>query len=290
MRRCSSWQRRRKPAESREPKPRVASNRVVAVGDVPFDRDRFEVKLRCSKCLTQGNEQLGWRYSGNRRYVMAEIDADRAYWRVISETHADGIRPLRAQVAKTDPFESISAVVKSGEREFLLRGYRQPEFRVEDDELVAASRHLDQAACRGIGRIAAGGNRRLRTGAVQRKSSQRAAAAGEEFLAYWHLAAEGRLQKAQPQAVRPDYTPHLPVNRGLREQLAEIEIRSKGRRIHIELEALVGARVSVERVIASIPNPDGPQRRKRGVQLIRRDQFRYQQISKCGLRERVSKV
>ena len=150
------------------------------------------------------------------------------------------------------------------------------KLRVEENELIAAGRYSNQCACRGVRWIAAGSDDRLWTGSIQRESTQRAAAAGEEFLADRHLAAKEGLQEAQPQTVRPDGILHLPVDRALSEQPSELEIRSEDGRIHADFDALVAAGFGIDRIVASIADPNSPERRKRRVQLIRRHQLRDQ--------------
>src|SRR5262249_58990827 len=86
----------------------------------------------------------------------------------------------------------------------LLDGNRNAELRIQNQELEAADRYLDEDAGGGVGGIAAGWNVPLWSRAVQRESAQGASSAGVEQFAHRNMAASKCLGKAEAEAVGPN--------------------------------------------------------------------------------------
>src|SRR4051794_18165902 len=100
---------------------------------------------------------------------------------------------------KPDGAEDVATVIKGHNTQLLadkrqVHRYRDAELRIDDEQLVSAERHVNRRAI-GCRRILAWARRDgvLRPGTVQRKTTERAAAAGEELLTDRHVAIRERL-------------------------------------------------------------------------------------------------
>src|SRR5262245_31706772 len=97
--------------------------------------DHQAVKVECSKCLPQCNEELRCFNAGDRIQVAADIKSDRAHRRNVAKSHADVIAVLAHEVFEADPVEYISAVVEHCKSQVLFYRHREPKLRVQNQKL-----------------------------------------------------------------------------------------------------------------------------------------------------------
>ena len=134
---------------------RVAENQAV-------------MKVRRSKRLPQSDEVLSSFDSRRRVQVVTDIDSHRPHRSCVTYAEPERIRVLAVEA---DGAEHVAAIVESHNAQALLDRHGYSEFRVEDEQLIPASWHVNGRAGTRIIRITAGRNRALWTGSVQRKAA-----------------------------------------------------------------------------------------------------------------------
>ena len=100
--------------------PRFGSSCVAVAVVAPVFRNSQEVTVLCSKRLPQSNEDLCGFDARDRTQVMAEVHADRADRSRITQTKADGVRVVLAEIIEAETVENISAVIERHQTQSLL--------------------------------------------------------------------------------------------------------------------------------------------------------------------------
>ena len=135
-----------------------------------------------------------------------------------------------------------------------------------------------------VGGIAANRDRTLRSGAIQRKTPQGAAAAGEEQFTDRNPAAGKLLLHANSETVGPnDSLAYAFVVSLLGAKPGEIYARSQRNGIDAELNRLIHALVGVERLVACVAREGTGDSGEADVAVFGQNQIRSQEIGERGL-------
>jgi hypothetical protein len=131
------------------------------------------------ECLPKCDEILRWINALYGIYIMAKIDADRTDRSRITQTNANGIGVVRHEVVEIDGAVNIAAVVKNNSSQMFadVERKRKANLGIQDEQLRSAHRHRDVHASRLILQHVAKRYDALRSGFIDRKSSQRGATA-----------------------------------------------------------------------------------------------------------------
>src|ERR1700722_4986868 len=190
---------------------------------------------------------------------------------------------------KADVGENISSVVEDCQSQAVFDCLeRNARLSVHDEKLIASPGHLDVGAvCRRAG--VANLNLSLGTRAIQRKTAQRVAAAGEECFAQRHPAARVRLGQTDANAVRPNnVVKRRPIVGQLGGEFCKIDARTELGVIKVELNALQCSLLRVERIIAGIVGEVGRDGGEAYVPVLRKDEIGDQDARQVGLTEAVA--
>src|SRR5258707_11532623 len=162
-------------------------------------------------------------------------------------------------------------------------------YGIDNGELVPADRHANERTGRGIGWVAANGDRPLRTRAVYGKSSQRIGASGEEPFAQRNIAAGKRRCKTdakivcigQPRAKRQ-------IEGGLPQETGEVAAGAEGGGRDAESKCLIETVMGVERLIARVTDVLGGKCGEAHALVLRQDQFWNSDVTEVGVLEAVT--
>src|ERR1700724_2903057 len=115
---------------------------------------------------------------------MANIEPHRPYRSLVPEAKPQSVGVIGEKVAEADAVIDIASIVKDrsaqpASNQGKVNRNGETHFRVQNDQLGATHGTADFRAGGGVGRIAAHCHSSLRPGAVERKTSQCAAATGK---------------------------------------------------------------------------------------------------------------
>src|SRR6478735_7057857 len=96
--------------------------------------DHPAVKVECSKCLPQCNEDLRCLDAWDRIQVTADIKSDRTHRRDVAKAHAERVGVSAVEVLGAD-VEYIAAVVEHRKRQVLFYRQGKPKLRVQNQKL-----------------------------------------------------------------------------------------------------------------------------------------------------------
>src|SRR5260370_11294344 len=140
-----------------------------------------------SKRLPQADEKLRRIETRDRIQVAANIEPYRPDRGLITQAQAHGIAISRKEVLYADARVHVPSVIEGCSAQLGQDAQGKAELGVQDDQLRAANRDRNLRTRSEIRGIAAHRYGTLGPGAIERKSTQRAAAAGEESLTQRNL-------------------------------------------------------------------------------------------------------
>src|SRR5215471_6431130 len=103
---------------------------------------------------------------------MADIHPDWTQGSAVAQAAAHAVGVLVGKMSEADAAEDVSAVVKDGPAQLAHDLEGKAQLGVQDQQLMATRRDANQCARRRIAGVAADRHRPLRSGAVERESTQ----------------------------------------------------------------------------------------------------------------------
>src|SRR5215831_13868616 len=134
---------------------------------------------------------------------MPDVQPDWTQGSAVAYAAAHAIGVLVSKVSEADAPEDVAAVVKDGSGQLAHDLERKAQLGVQYQQLMAARRNADQSARRLVGGVAAHRDRSLRSGSVERESTQGASTTGEEVFTERYVGSPERFFNPRPHAVGP---------------------------------------------------------------------------------------
>src|ERR1700741_843193 len=186
--------------------------------------------------------------------IAANIKTYRANRRRISQAESHRVRIVIDEVMQIDRAVHVAAIVENDSAEGLHDPQRKPHFGIQNKQLLPAHRDRDVYASRLSLQNIAEGDKPLRASCVDRKATQRSAAAGKEKLAGRHKATRKLRRQAHADAVGENDRVKRLILRDLAKQFCEIRARTERGWRDSKIDGGEYPLVRVEGLIAGVMN------------------------------------